>query len=113
MSLSAAGGVLHGVTEFGIHSPWEDDAPLRRIHRVGYCGHRQVRLDRDARRVFCKACGREVDPFEVLNHLAWDHERYEQARAQVRRELAQAEQELADVKRELRNAKARRRRAER
>lgn len=99
--------VVHGAAEGG-------DAPVTlRRPDVRYCGHRHSELDGASRRVYCRDCGVEVDPFTVLEQLANDYERWRVARDRMKHDAERASQELAEVKRELRNAKQRLRRAQR
>lgn len=87
-----------------------DDDPVTR-RRKGYCGHRRSELDEDSRRVYCRECGEELDPFTVLQKLAGEPERWHGYVERAKAEAKRAEAELADLKRQLRNAKARARRA--
>jgi hypothetical protein len=78
--------------------------------RQTYCSHDRVELDTDARRVYCRQCGREVPPFDYLKKLARKFEQYTTALAEAKRQTRVAEANLAELKREERNAKARARR---
>lgn len=88
----------------------EGDPPLTTRARPPYCAHQSTELDTEARRVYCRTCGREVDAFDALHTLANSSERFQQHRAQAEREARRAYSELELVKRELRNAKSRVRR---
>lgn len=88
----------------------EDDArPLATGERPGFCLHRLTRLEQEARRVYCRECGREVPAFDVLWDLAREWERYIEGRLMAKRRLASVEERLADLERAERNAKNRRR----
>lgn len=89
----------------------EDDAAVRTRPRPPFCPHKSTTLDTEARRLYCRSCGREVDPFDFLVKLAHDFERHLEARDAAKRDADRAYRELEEVKRELGNAKARRRRA--
>jgi hypothetical protein len=97
--------VVHGAAEGG-------DAPVRLRRPEGFCAHRHSELDGASRRVYCRDCGVEVDPFTVLEKLANDYESFRVARDRMKADAKRASQELEGVKRELRNAKARLRRAQ-
>lgn len=88
------------------------EAPIHPQERRPFCAHRQIRLDNDAHRVFCRNCDVEVEPFQVLQDLAHDWSRWEDARGMAEREAKAARARLDDLLREERNAKARKRRRE-
>lgn len=88
----------------------EGDPPLTTRPRPPYCAHQSTELDTEARRVYCRTCGREVDAFDALHTLAESSERFQQHRETAAREARRAQAELEEVKRELRNAKGRVRR---
>jgi hypothetical protein len=63
--------------------------PYEKLHE---CKHRQVEVDKEARKVICKECHKELDPFWYLLLLAreWKSRRYDDAQAiQARIELEQ------------------------
>lgn len=76
------------------------------------CIHRDTRLDRAARRVYCRKCGREVEAYAVLEALAHDSSRYIGAREEAKRQAELAQARLEELLRRERNAKARLRRAD-
>ena len=58
----------------------KDEAPIvprRRWQKSGgeICWHRSVEID-DDRCVFCRACGAQLDPAQVLWQMANNHERF-------------------------------------
>jgi hypothetical protein len=75
-----------------------------------YCGHRRTRLESSSRRVFCRDCGREVDPYDVLAGIAHEVERWIGYRKEAERRAREAQERLDVLLREERNAKARARR---
>lgn len=87
----------------------EGDAPVRTRPRPPFCAHRSTELDVEARRVYCRTCGREVPAFDAMLELAREFERWLEQRDAAKREARRYQAELEDVKRELRNAKSRRR----
>jgi hypothetical protein len=90
----------------------DDAAPVRSLPRPPYCGHRRFELDREARRVYCRDCGREVPAFEALELFSHEYDRWAQTRNRAEREARLAEARLEELARRERNAKARVRRAE-
>jgi hypothetical protein len=76
------------------------------------CWHPRVELDGKARKVLCKECGVERDPFDALLVLADKLERYKDWGTRYKGEAKRAKEELDDLKRQVRNAKAQLRRAE-
>lgn len=76
-----------------------------------FCRHRDVVLDAEIQRVFCRTCGSEVPAFKALAIFADDYDRYLRSYQHAQAQSARAQEELANVERELRNAKARLRRA--
>lgn len=92
--------------------PTDDDAPVRSRESdveeaVRFCRHLHVELDHEARRVYCRGCGREVPAFSYLATLAFDFERHSRSRDHAQREAERARRDLDDVKRQVRNAKSR------
>lgn len=85
----------------------DEEAPVSTAPKEGGCLHRNVKLDRDAHRVFCRACDAEVDPFAVLLRLASDWERYAAHRKEARRRAVAASERLTEILRLERNARAR------
>lgn len=78
-----------------------------------WCMHRLTRLDTEARRAYCRECGREVPLFDVLHALARDWERYIEGRMMALRRRNVVEESLRDLERQEANAKARIRNAKR
>jgi len=90
----------------------DHDAPLTtRKRALSVCRHRRTELDVDARRVYCRDCGLERPPFDVLRDLAGEHERYVEQRKRAQREARLALGRLRELERQERNAKGRVRRA--
>lgn len=87
----------------------DDDRLLASGEREPYCSHKRVTLHTESRRCTCRACGREVPIFDVLDKLCTDMERYITARKEAERRCRVAQGNLEDLLRVERNAKARRR----
>lgn len=88
----------------------DEDAPIHPQEHRSYCAHRQVRLDEDAHRVYCRGCNREVEAYAFLRDLAKKWERYVGARKEAERRAKVAQANLAVLLRDEKNAKARKRR---
>jgi hypothetical protein len=94
-----------------VRLPWDgaagglEDVPLTR-ERHRWCAHRSVRLDPTARRVYCKACGREVDAFEALQTFAAEYDRHAVAVDSLRREEQERHAAIEGLKRERANLQA-------
>jgi hypothetical protein len=96
----------------GIILPWLEDrtprdleaesAPLT-LDRKRWCGHNRTRLDGEARRVWCRDCGEEVDAFTVLSGIAADTTRLITNRDHLRAQIASLEERVEEKKRELRS----------
>lgn len=84
----------------------DDDTPATKQEHDS-CLHRKVRLDTEARRVFCRDCGREVDPFTVIQSWASDWTRITNWRAEAERRRARAADRLTEILRVEKNARAR------
>ena len=55
------------------------DPVVERGPRPSYCPHDRYTLDREARRVYCKRCDREVPAFDALIHFARVYEQHRDA----------------------------------
>lgn len=75
-----------------------------------WCAHHRTRLDNTAHRVYCRDCGREMDPFAVLQHIAGDIEHWITYRKAAERRARTAQANLDELLRLERNAKSRARR---
>lgn len=84
----------------------DDESPAEKEERK-HCLHRKVKLDTEARRVFCRECDREVDAFTVI--LAWanDWTRITYWRKEAERRRARAGDRLEEILRVEKNARAR------
>ena len=94
-------------------SLWSDlQPPLEPERPDQRCYHRQFNLRTDSRKVICRACGEEVDPFSALMTFSdeWEHyqhglktmaDRLERLRAQTK----EAERLEKNVKSRLARAK--------
>lgn len=91
----------------------DDDRPLSSAPREPFCAHRRTELRNSERRVYCRACGREVPAFDVLSDLCRDWERFIEGRQEAERRRAVALANLEDLLRDERNAKGRIRNARR
>jgi hypothetical protein len=74
------------------------------------CRHDASWVDIDARRVYCRRCEAELDPFDVLEKLARNREFLVTQGRTLRFECDRRARELEDLKRREANAKARVRR---
>jgi hypothetical protein len=89
-----------------------DDSPVHREPGVKrYCAHRNFLVDDKSRKVTCRKCEEEIDPFTALARLADGVDRYRQARDAAKREARLVEARLEELKREEKNTKARVRKA--
>lgn len=88
------------------------EQPVTLNPQGGHCLHRTSRLDVDARRVYCRKCNVELDPFTVLNEVAHEYERHRVGVEHAKREHRCLLQAVDELKREERNVKARIRRRE-
>lgn len=89
----------------------DEAAPVHPSERPeSWCSHRKVRLDDEKHRVFCRDCGREVDPYDVLLHLAHDWSIWVSARKEAERRAKVASDNLRELLRLEANAKARKKR---
>jgi hypothetical protein len=100
--------------KLGIVLPWEADLTPRdleaeyaalRIPRKRWCPHTRTRLDTDSRRVFCRACGDEVDAFTVLEGIAREGERLLVDRDHLRNQIAALEDHVEELQRMRRSLK--------
>lgn len=64
-------------------------------------------IDEKERAVLCAHCGRQLDPFEVLNYHANRQEQQRRWLTYCRQQEAKAEQQLSDLKKQLTNIRAR------
>lgn len=76
------------------------------------CTHRTSRLDVNARRVYCRKCNVELDPFTVLDQFAREYEHHREGVETVRRERKRLSAVVEELKREERNVRARIKRRE-
>lgn len=83
-----------------------DDAPLH-TQEADRCWHDKLRLDTDAHRVYCRDCGREVDPFTGLVNFSKNFESYRRSLNELRAEVRRHSNSLEEIKRLERNAKNR------
>ena len=91
----------------------EGDEPLTKRPQAGHCWHRTFSLDMEARRVYCRKCGREVPAIEALDTFAKEYTRHIDHRDRAKREANTEREKLEDLKRQVRNEKAKLRRLER
>jgi hypothetical protein len=86
----------------------EDESPLRRRRPPGpYCSHRKASIDMPSRKLYCRKCDAELDPYQFLSHIAAHPENWRDSAKADKAAAEQARRELAEVERLLRNAKAR------
>lgn len=84
----------------------DDDTPATKLDHES-CTHRKVRLDTEARRVFCRKCNREVDPFTIIQRWAGDWTYITNWRVEAERRRLRADERLEEVLRLERNARSR------
>lgn len=84
----------------------DDETPAEIENHVP-CRHWKVRIDREARRIYCKGCGGEVDPFTIVLRWAEDWSRITTWREEAERRRARAQERLAEILRLEKNARAR------
>lgn len=79
-----------------LDEPYFDVAPKYLAMTQMHCMHENegVRLDENGRRVYCKGCGLQLDPFEALLHYAASERRL----VSTRHAIEQAEQRERDRK---------------
>lgn len=89
----------------------DDSRPLDSGERVPtpFCVHDLVSLDREAERVYCRHCGREVPAFKALLRFALDWESHILRRKETERRARVAQANLEELLRDERNAKSRQR----
>lgn len=86
----------------------DEDAPVASAERPPYCSHRQgAILNREAHKVLCKECGRELDAFAQLEKIAGEWERYATFRKEAKRRADEAHARLTELLRLETNARAR------
>lgn len=85
----------------------DDATPATKDDPKGYCRHRRVRLDEEARRIFCRDCDREVDAFSVILSWANDWARITRWRQEAERRRTRAGERLDELLRLERNARVR------
>lgn len=87
----------------------EHDAgmPAEKADHVRFCRHARIRLDEVARRVYCRECDAEVDPFAVILTWANDWARIANWRKEAARRRDLAASRLEEILRLETNARAR------
>lgn len=85
------------------------DMPLHLVFD-GWCAHRRATINEGMRRLTCKDCAADLDPFTYLLHLTRDTTRWVTARREAKHRADQALIRLTELLRQERNAKARARR---
>jgi hypothetical protein len=83
--------------------------PLTQRRSFGVdCHHQAEReVDHGARRIICKACGRDLDPFDVLQDIAVRWEQRHFWWKQLCADIKEAEARLVALKRDEANTRAR------
>lgn len=86
-----------------------DEAELQLVYGEDSCagGHRRAGVHEPTRRLVCRDCGAELDPFDFLAELARDRERIHGAIRRLKGRREWLEGRVADLERLERNAKAR------
>lgn len=82
------------------------DALMHRTSFVG-CRHMKVLLSTEARRVFCRDCGHEIDAFGFLSRLCGEWELWVRARDDAEQGAKAAQERLSELLRLERNARGR------
>lgn len=88
-----------------------DEAPVRSNPTYDSCRHWRTWIDGPQRRVTCRDCEAELDPYEVLEKLARAHASLIATARRYRAEIQTTSKSLAKLERQERNAKARVKRA--
>ena len=93
-------------------SLWMASDPLTR-EETAHCNHRRFNLNTESRRVYCRSCKQEIDPFTALLVFTNEWTYYKDTLEREQAELKKTRERLDDLKRQERNAKARLTRAKR
>jgi len=86
-----------------VREPWLE----REIQKRDRCRHIRVVVSAEERRVYCRACGADLDPIAVLLEIA----HRERQLYHSRRDVAKARKQLAMLKDDEKKTKARLKRA--
>lgn len=78
-----------------------------RVITSRYCPHLRTEIHEDSRKLVCRDCEHELDPFDMLLGLA----RHEKSLDWAKAELKEVRAEIEDAKRDLKNLKSRVKRA--
>lgn len=85
-----------------------DELPLRVVpHPPSACRHRGSYIDKASRRVYCRGCEQELDPYDVLDRIARDREHMVKTAQQYRFETDSLLKRVNELERLERNAKSR------
>lgn len=95
--------------------PTEAPAELRKqpsftlvVDNTGqFCTHDAMLVCKRQRRVTCVTCGATLDPFDVLNRMTEEYDRWETNKRFLKQDVAKAEHRLAELKSLERNAVSR------
>lgn len=85
--------------------------PAMTIVRADGCIAHKLEIDEAKRAIKCTACGRVLDPFDAMLHVAANWKRYAQNLTALQHESARLLAERDKLKREIVNLKATKRRA--
>jgi hypothetical protein len=93
-------------------SELEENAPVRREDSLGRdCRHVRSTIDFGNRRIRCRDCNAELDPYQVLDDLARARESQIRTAQRYRAEIEHTRARLAKLEQQERNAKSRLKRA--
>lgn len=76
----------------------------------GWCSHQHAIINGPMRRLRCRDCEADLDPFDYLFKLTHEPQRWVTARREAKHRADKALRRLEDLLRQERNAKARQRR---
>lgn len=72
-----------------------------------FCTHNAMLVCKKQRRVTCGTCGATLDPFDALNRMTEEYDRWETNKRFLKQDVAKAEHRLAELKALERNAVSR------
>lgn len=87
----------------------DEGMPLRRAYD-GHCDHKRASINGAMRRLVCRSCGANLDPYEFIFELSQSSESLVHARKEAERRAIAARDRLDELLRKERNARERLRR---
>lgn len=88
------------------HKAADTDAPLLWEYG-GYCGHGKASINEHLRKLTCRECSAQLDPFDFLLRLSRDTSRWITARKSAEVRAREASARLSELLRQERNVRAR------